>query len=107
MKKIPLCLMAFVLMISIGLDLHATEGGMETEVMPEMEEEIFDEIHPEDLDIQASVEEKSKQVENQNNQYKIFPMIILVINIICILHKIGINRKIIILFFRNNGRYCD
>lgn len=95
MGKIQIGFMTFVLMMSICFNLYATEGEMVLEEMTE--DEIFDEIHPEDLEFEEVVENKKEQKEHEKNQYRILLWIMLGVNIIYVLRKIGFNRKILFL----------
>lgn len=92
MRKMQIGFMAFVLMISVCLNLYATEG----EMMLEGEDEIFDEIHPDDLEFEDIVEEQAA-VQEEQNQYSIWLWIVFGANIIYVLRKIGFDRKILFL----------
>lgn len=92
MRKMQIGFMAFVLMISVCLNLYATEG----EMMLEGEDEIFDEIHPDDLEFEDIVEEQAA-VQEEQNQYSIWLWIVFGANIIYVLRKIGFDRKVLFL----------
>ncbi len=92
MRKMQIGFMAFVLMISVCLNLYATEG----EMMLEGEDEIFDEIHPDDLEFEDIVEEQAA-VQEEQNQYSIWLWIVFGANMIYVLRKIGFDRKILFL----------
>ena len=92
MRKIQIGFMVFVLMMSICFNLYATEG----EMMLEGEGEIFDEIHPDDLEFEDIVEEQAAMQEEQN-QYSIWLWIVFGANMIYVLRKIGFDRKILFL----------
>lgn len=93
MRKIQIGFMVFVLMMSICFNLYATEG----EMMLEGEGEIFDEIHPDDLEFEEAVEEQEEVVEEEQNQYSIWLWIVFGANMIYVLRKFGFDRKILFL----------
>ena len=93
MRKIQIGFLAFVLMISICFNLYATEG----EMMLEGEDEIFDEIHPDDLEFEKAVEEQVEIQEEEKNQYPILLWIMFGANMIYVLRKIGFDRKVLFL----------
>lgn len=90
MKRILLCFVTFVLMITISLSIYATQ---ETEGIIE-EEQIFDDIQEDSEFEEINLENEEQQTE-KTNKFKIIVFVIFLIDCCLIIKRIGINKKLL------------